>query len=352
MDTFTQNRRLISILEKGLAGERIDRREALFLLGFHEASLEAGLVRTVAQAASRRRFHNEALLMGQIGVSTAPCPGNCRFCAFGKHHTRFPETRLTPEEVAAGARSFAAGGDLHALFLMTMHDFNFEDLLETIAAARRAVPAHTRIVVNIGDFDASQAGELKAAGVSGAYHVRRLREGTDTDLDPEARLSTFRVIREAGLDFYCCCEPIGPEHTGEELVEQMFLAVDFGCFQHAAMRRVYLPGSPLADRGQITELRLAQIVAVIALAALGRTGTQSIAVHEPNLIGLVSGANAVYAETGANPRDMAADTSGHRGRDMAACRTMLYEAGFTALRRGDGTMVPLTLESVTGGRVA
>ncbi len=70
--------------------------------------------------------------------------------------------------------------------------------------------------------------------------------------------------------------------------------------------------------------------------------TDNIAVHEPNLIGLTSGANVVYAESGANPRDTSTDTSANRGLDVAAAKKMLYEAGFTALRRGDGSSIPLT----------
>jgi biotin synthase len=107
------------------------------------------------------------------------------------------------------------------------------------------------------------------------------------------------------------------------------------------MRRVFVPGSPLAARGQITEQRLAQVVAVVALATLGCPETRNIAVHEPNLLGLVAGANVVYAESGANPRDTQADTMGNRGLDMAACRKMLYEAGFAGLVRGDGQTTPL-----------
>ncbi len=94
------------------------------------------------------------------------------------------------------------------------------------------------------------------------------------------------------------------------------------------MRRVHIPSSPLAPYGQVSELRLAQVVAVVTLATLGCPDTRSIAVHEPNLIGLTSGANTVYAETGANPRDTEKDTAGHRGRDIGACKQMLYEAGF------------------------
>ena len=121
----------------------------------------------------------------------------------------------------------------------------------------------------------------------------------------------------------------------------MFIGVDFGCFQHAAMRRVYVPAAPLSHHGQISELRLAQVTAVVALATLACPETKSIAVHEPNLLGLTAGANAVYAEAGANPRDTEKDTAGHRGRDIGDCRMMLYEAGFDALLASPGKRLPL-----------
>ena len=318
----------------------------MYLLEFPERSLEARFLMAVADEVSRRRFGNQAMLLGQIGIETAPCPGNCGFCVFGEGHTKFPRNRMPLEEVLARAKAFAREGDLYALFLMTMHDFAFDHLLEVIHAVRKCIPPQTQIVVNIGDFDTAQATELRGAGVHGAYHVCRLREGTDTHLSPEERKKTFRAIRDAGLEFYYCCEPIGPEHTPEELVEQMFLGIEYGCFQHAAMRRVFVPGMPLSGRGQITELRLAQVVAVVSLATLGCSETQNIAVHEPNLLGLTAGANVVYAETGANPRDIEADTSTNRGIDMAAARKMFYEAGFVALRRGDDSTVLLDLSYV------
>lgn len=334
------------ILDQALDNIPPSRKECGVLLELPPNSLEAIQLRATADFVSRRRFGNQAILLGQIGIGSAPCPGDCLFCVFGQSHTTFPRSELSLDEILQRTRSFAASGDLFALFLMTMHDFDLDRLLPIIDAVRKSLPGETQIVVNIGDFDLAQARTLRTAGVNGAYHVCRLREGVDTALDPAARQKTFSVIREAGLDFYYCCEPIGPEHSSAELVEQLFLGIEYGCFQHAAMRRVYVPGSPLALRGQITEQRLAQVVAVVALATLGCAQTQNIAVHEPNLLGLAAGANAVYAETGANPRDTQADTSVNRGLDMGACRKMLYEAGFSALLRGDNSSIKLDLEYI------
>lgn len=335
------------ILQRALDGHAPTREDCVHLLSFPAESLEAGAIRAVADAVSRQRFGNQAMLLGQIGIETGPCPGKCGFCVFGEGHALFQATRLSLEDIVARVQAFAGQGDLYALFLMTMHTFEFDNLLAVIEEARRLIPPETQIVVNIGDFSLVQAHALKLAGVQGAYHVCRLREGADTSLSPLQRRETFRVIRDAGLDFYYCCEPIGPEHTPEELVEQMFLGIDYGCFQHAAMRRVSVPGLPLADRGQITELRLGQVVAVVTLATLACRETRNIAIHEPNLIGLTSGANVVYAETGANPRDTVADTSTRRGLDMTGARKMLYEAGFCSLRRGDESLIALDLPYLT-----
>jgi biotin synthase len=114
------------------------------------------------------------------------------------------------------------------------------------------------------------------------------------------------------------------------------------------MRRVPVPGTPFASLGRITERRLSQIVAVTVLATAGCKETGIIIVHEPNLLGLCAGANAIYAEAGANPRDTAPDTKGRRGLDVSDCREMLCEAGFAGLRYGDAVL-PLALRGGKGG---
>lgn len=329
------------ILDETGQGKAPTKQDCAYLLGFHELSIEASLMRAVADALSRQRFANNGIVLGQIGLEIAACPGKCKFCSFGEGHTDFKPSAMSDEDIVANALSFTASDELYALFLMTMHTFDIRRLLKLVQILRAKIPKETQIVVNIGDFDRFQALDLKPAGVNGAYHVCRLREGTDTALLPEDRKATIRTIKEASLDWYYCCEPIGPEHSPEELAEQIYLGVEYDCFQHAAMRRVYIPSAPLASRGQISELRLAQIVAVVALATLACPGACSIAVHEPNLLGLTSGANTVYAESGANPRDTEEETSGHRGRDIHDCKNMLYESGFANLLTSPDRLVPL-----------
>ncbi|HTY60637.1 MAG TPA: hypothetical protein VMG30_00100 [Acidobacteriota bacterium] len=339
---------VMRILSDAAGNRPPTKQECRHLLSFPETSLESGVMMASADHVSRERFGNNAILLGQIGIETAPCSGRCKFCAFGNGHALFQEERLSMQQILDRAHAFSGQGDLYALFLMTMQGSDFARLLTVVSSVRRLIPPQTRIVVNTGDLDGGQGDELRSAGVNGAYHIRRLREGIDTDIPPARRLRTIELIKKAGLDLYYCCEPIGPEHTAEELVEQVFIGIEFGCFQHAAMRRICVPGTPLFSAGQITERRLAQIVAVVTLATLGCKETGNIAVHEPNLLGLCAGANAIYAETGSNPRDTAADTRGNRGMDMNGCRIMIREAGFTGLLSGD-KVLPLSSRVSDGG---
>ena len=336
------DKKVLNLLDAAQTGQALTKEECIYLLQFPETSLEAALLRAVADSLTRRRFDNEGIVLGQIGIEITACPGKCKFCSFGEGHTTFESSVMSEEDILQSADNFTAAGELYALFLMTMHTFDFERLLRIVRMLRERIRRETQLVVNIGDFDQAQARDLKAAGIHGAYHVCRLREGVDTALDPEQRKATIRNITESGLDWYYCCEPIGPEHSPQELADQIFIGLEYGCFQHATMRRVYIPSAPLSPYGQISELRLAQVTAVVALATLACSETKSIAVHEPNLIGLTGGANTVYAETGANPRDTEKNTTGHRGRDIHACKMMLYEAGFGNLLTSPGKRIALT----------
>lgn len=318
----------MSLIDKVQSGHKVTQDECAFLLQFPETSLESAITRGVADTMSREKFDNTGLVFGQIGFEVAPCPGKCKFCSISEEFTQFEPSCMSDDAIITAAENFTSSGELFALALMGMHNYKFDHVLHVVEIVRAKIPKQTQIVINIGDFSLLQAEELKATGVDGAYHLARLREGIDTTLDPECRKRTMGYIREAGIDLYYCCEPIGPEHTPEEMAEQILLGVDYGCFQHGAMRRVLIPASPLAKYGQISELRLAQITAVVTFAALHSTELRSVGVHEPNLLGITAGANAIYAETGTNPRDTEKETSGHRGMDISDCKQMLSEAGF------------------------
>jgi biotin synthase len=338
------DKRLCGILDNAYAGISPGREDCAYMLVFDENSLESQIMRAAATDIIRGRNGNSAIILGQIGLEMAPCPGNCGFCSFGKDHTNFKHHRLSDEEFISKLTDFTRDGDLYGLYLMCMHEYDLGFFLDRVRLARKLIKDSTQLLSNVGDSDIDAFREMKKAGVTGVYHVCRIGEGCVTSLSPEQRMKTIQNVLDAGLQLFSCLEPIGPEHTVQQLVDNMFIGIEHGCTQHAAMRREPVPGSPLARYGQISNLRLGQITAVVALATFSMPTMTYMGVHEPTEIGYVSGANVITAETGVNPRDHVAETSANRGMDMAACRRMLFDSGFKYIRRGDESKIPLTLE--------
>lgn len=339
-----QSNRLNGILERALSGISPSKEECVFLLDFPETSFEASLIRSTTNEIIRKNSENSAIMLGQIGIDITQCPGGCKFCNFGEGHNNLEPKRMSDEELEQKIREFTQDGDLYGLYLMTMHEYKLDVLLHAIEVAKKIAPETTQIWVNVGDTQTEAFQEMKKAGVKGVYHVCRINEGVDTNLLPEDRIRTMDNALVAGLELYTCCEPIGPEHTNEMLVENMFIGIERGIYQHAAMRRTAVKGTPLAKYGQISELRLAQIVAVIGMASFTVPTMAYLGIHEPNTLSYTSGANIITAESGCNPRDVVSDTSKGRGMDLNDCRKMLLECGFAYLRRGDESKIELTEE--------
>lgn len=343
-----KSKKLNNILENAYNDKAPGKPECKFMLEFEENSIESGLIRAAADDIMRRKSENSAILLGQIGIDVSPCPGGCKFCSFGEDNTSFVPEHMSLEKIKQKTKEFTNDGDLYGLYLMAMHDYKLERLLDAVNAAYEEAPSSTQIWVNVGDSSKEAFQEMKKAGVTGVYHVCRINEGIDTKLNPKDRIQTMDNALEAGLELYTCCEPIGPEHTVDQLVDNMFIGIEKQIYQHAAMRRVAVPGTPLAKHGQISELRLAQIVAVISLASMRVDSMAYMGVHEPNELGYTSGANIITAESGVNPRDIRRDTSRGRGFDLDACRRMLIDCGFRYLKRGDESKIELTQEYVNG----
>jgi biotin synthase len=336
------------ILNNAQDGNAISKQDAILLLSLPENSLEAAVLRSTANTISRRRFDNKGLLLGQIGVDMAPCDGNCAFCFFASSHTSIEASVLPAEKIVSRCERFAAGGT-QGVFLMTMHRFGFEWFRDLCADLRKKIPPRLEILANVGDVTMSQLVELKDAGVSGAYHVCRLREGVDSRMKPKDRLATIERIIESGLSWYNMCEPVGPEHTPEELADNIWIGVDLPCRQHGVMQRFPVPGYPLFQHGQISLTRLGQIVAVTVLATIGKQETKSIAVNVSNIIGLFSGANAFFPEAGeptiqeqleaSSVKDGFTTALWRQSNEIttADCRDMMTAAGFSYLMHSDGT---------------
>jgi biotin synthase len=217
----------------------------------------------------------------------------------------------------------------NAVFVMTTARYPFGLFLEMSREIRKNLRPETILIANVGDQTYVNARQMKDAGIAGVYHALRLREGVDSRLLPAKRKESIRNFQEAGLLVGTCVEPVGPEHTNEELADLILYTASINPAYSGAARRIPIPGTEMAGLGIITELRMAQIVAVTRLgmprSVLGNC------THEPCTLGGLAGANLFWAEAGANPRDVREKTEEGRGETVASCRAIFAECGWDTL---------------------
>lgn len=138
------------------------------------------------------------------------------------------------------------------IVLRTTEFYSLEILSELIGKIRRAVPGSYEIGLNVGEFDLEKANALHHAGVDFIYHSLRLGEGRDTRFEPEERLKTLRAVKNSPLKLVFLVEPIGVEHSNEEIADICLCAIEHQAIVTGGMARVpdicVHPATPKAMR--------------------------------------------------------------------------------------------------------
>ncbi len=312
------------IIDKALGGDPLDKKEIIALLSVDTLSRESFAIQQAGRSFTSSLCDGEAEIHAHIGLDAAPCPNDCKFCSFAASAKIFRKHEIIPiEKVIKEALDMEAVG-ANALYLVTTVHYGEEKFLETAQIVRAALKTDIPLIANVPDFDLAYARELKRIGIAGVYHVVRLGEGVYTRCKVENRLKTMRAAKAAGLALGNCIDPIGPEHTPEEIADLILLAREFDVAFSGAMRRNTVPGTLFEQYGNIPYNRLALYGAATALA----TGT-SIAgncTHEPSQLVANAGANIMWAERGTSPRDTTAETT--RGLSVDQVREIYFDAGW------------------------
>lgn len=317
------------IIHKSLEGAILSAEEIAHLFRAPLFSRESALMLSAAREKGEKASHGLAEVHAQVGLNIAPCPNNCLFCSFAAENRVFTHRFELPAEKAVELAAGFERDGANAIYLMSTADYSFAKYIEISQEIRRSLRPETVLVANVGDFDAKQAKMLKDCGFSGIYHAVRLGEGLITRIPVQRRLVTFRNAKEAGLLLGTCVEPVGNEHTIEELVEKTIITRNAHPVYSGAARRIPIPGTQLAERGIVSEARMAHILAVVRLA-LGYD-VPGNCTHEPNVIGAAAGANLLWAEAGSNPRDTDNSTEDQRGMTVRECIRVLKEGEWKVL---------------------
>lgn len=272
---------------------------------------------------------NACVLGIQIGVVTGPCIADCGFCSFAASTTNADDFVMSGKELEAIVRHATQYGDVSVISLMTIHNFDFDDLMDAVRTVKGNVPDTVKIAVNTGDLSQEECMALSRAGVSRAYHSIRLDEGDVTLLNPLDRSITVRNLGNAGLKVIGCVEPIGPEHTPEYIVRKYYDAFDEGYDECSAAKRIAVPGTRLYGSGEISDRRLQQIRSVLYLSDAGRYG------------GFYGGLDHAYAEYAGSPKDNADYSERSLGRSMEKVRKEMFDSGYRHIIGPDGSRIRL-----------
>jgi biotin synthase len=258
-----------------------------------------------ARRMTRERSQGQGHLWAAIGLDHVPCSMGCKFCSFATPWTTITEKkRLSPDEVEQQAMRFIeAGADY--LVLRTSECFELEELLRLGRKLGPHIHPHGRLVANTGCQSTLGWLQLRSAGFDGIYKTIRVREGIDTPFNRQDRLESILAAKAAGLEVYALVEPVGPEHTADELCEAIVTLRDsVKPVLIGAMARVPVPGSPLASMGQVDETFLADLTAIVVLALLPSLEKCNVVCSHPPSPWLVeAGVCALVVEMGAIPRD-------------------------------------------------
>lgn len=312
------------LIKKSRSGDVLSRKELAYLLGLAPDSPETYAVMAEAARLSKELSGGKAEVHAQFAVNIAPCNCECLFCSFAKINGVFTTAaEIAPDQAVAYARRFEKDG-ANAVYMMSTAQYPFERFLETAEEVRKNLKPETIMIANVGDQSLKNSTRLKDAGFFGVYHAVRLREGKDTALPVENRIQSINNFKAAGLAVGTCVEPVGPEHTNEELADMIALTASFNPAFSGAARRILIPGTKMAERGIINEMRMAQIVAVTRLGM--PRSVMGNCTHEPCTLGAIAGANLFWAEVGANPRDVEEKTEEGRGDSVDTCKLIFEES--------------------------
>lgn len=323
---------LDEFLERMRKGGKAEKKDILTMLAAAPDSPETGLLKKKAREKATEVTGNRGRVWSAVGIEHRTCPMNCQFCSFGEDWGLVKEDFDWPVEDIIEAARLSVEQGASWFTLRTNAGYDIERLCEIARRVRSEVPGDYALVVNTGDLSQEAGDKLLKNGINGIYHTWRLGEGSTTRLNPTTRISTMNSATKAGLELYHMVEPLGPEHTDEEIADRIMAANRCGASLGGVMARVNVPGTPLASSGQVAEDRISQIIAVCRLCA--GSGVKDICVVPPLKSALEAGANVVTVEVGAIPRSAQTNqTSAWKGFGVREAMDFLESAGYdTACR--------------------
>lgn len=313
--------------KSALAGKLLDRESIIALLRIDPESKDCEALGKAAREVASIICKDRAYLWAAIGLDYRACPMNCDYCSLGEKWGLIKEEgELTEDEVMDLVKQFVNQG-VRWIVLRTTQFYSLDKLIEMAKKIKMNVQGEYELGLNVGEFDESIAKRMVDAGLEFVYHTLRLREGIDTKFNPADRLSTLEAVKNSPLKLVSLVEPLGIEHTNEEIADSFLTAMKYGAEVTGCMERIPVAGTPLGEQPEISKRRLAQIIAVTRLAA--GFLAPDICVHRASELAMEWGANVTVVETGAIPRDTCCTSKAEwKGFDPSTAKKWFELSGY------------------------
>ena len=329
-------RTLDSIISDSINRRDIPIEDCIRMLSFPEDSPEADRIIRAASDFALDASGGLGRIAVQIGIITGPCYADCEFCVFRASSRLMDQYEMSASELSTYLRRILSDGAVSAVSLMSIADFDFRLFLERVKLARSLLPPSVKIFTNTGDLSFGEAARLKEAGVDGAYHAIRLGEGIVNMMEPLDRFRTQENLKTVEIPLFTGVEPIGPEHTPEEIARAFYDALGRGCACCSASAREAVDGTPMKDMGEISSRRLQQIRSALLLSSTSRS-ISGLGGYG----GFYGGFGWAMAEYAGSPKDVNEVSENGLGRTVEWAKEQLRRDGFTKILGSDGKAVDL-----------
>ncbi|WP_400152388.1 radical SAM protein [Candidatus Methanarcanum hacksteinii] len=320
-----------SFIDDAFERSRVDHKsitkdDVLRMLSLDPHSEECEYLGSKARELARIRSNNKANLTTAFGIDYRPCKASCTYCSFGERWGLMDglDMEIPVEDIIDMIREQYSKG-YRKFTLRTTEYYPVEKLCAMGKEIREKIPGKYGLGVNTGELSAEDLKALHESGFNSAYHTLHLGEGIDTIFKPMFRLRTMSNIRDSDLNLTCGIDPIGIEHTDEEIASTLMILRDYEPMSICSMKRINPKGTPVESIPEVDATRVAQIAAVIRFASGG-----NVASVPPNKKAIEWGANSTTIGTGSNPRDSVHDPStiGDWRFDFEDVKQMFLDCGY------------------------
>ena len=260
-----------SIRDRGIAGVGITEEEARAIGQLTDPDTIERMLE-VAEEIKRHHKGNEIYTCGITNAKSGRCPEKCSFCSQSAfYNTEAPAYPLKPADlIAAEARAAEAHGVREFSIVTSGRSLSDENEINSIKDSLRQIreTSGVQTCASLGLMTKDQLADLQEAGLDSYHHNLETSRSfhpnvVETHSYDEERES---IVAAKSLGLYVCCGGIfGMGETWDQRVE---LAVDLRALNVDSVPINFLnprPGTPLADKHDLTPETCLKIIAMLRL---------------------------------------------------------------------------------------